>query len=302
MIFTIAIPTYNNAKTIREAVKSSVNQDFPLPYEVLVVNNNCTDHTQDILDEFGDKIRVVKNPETVSVVQNHNICLQHAKGDYIIYCHSDDKMMDDALSKFHGILKKRAFPKKYVLWGRTMYRDYFENWKNSDVQLDHIASGIDALKAFLGGGLAPSGTCYDRKSFTEVGGFIETDHPLAPMDMVVMWKLVFSHFEFEMAGNIFYIREYASTAVVIDHSDWIAKATVAIGRFIDQCSEGEIKLFKEVIRRNQRINYDVYIALQNNMLISKSKLLNLYFRQLFLNPAKIFSLYRWKVLFKILKN
>jgi len=212
MIFTIAIPTYNNASTIEETLKSCISQNFDDTFEILVVNNNSTDNTEKILSRYDEKIRIIKNNETVSMYQNHNICLQKAKGDYVIFCHSDDQLLPDALKKYHDILKKRNYPERYVLWGRSMFRDFYYSWKAGGYLLNQVASGINSLNAFQFGGLTPSGTCYSRLSLLSIGGFTIVNHKIAPSDLVSLWKFSINYFEFEMADRIFFIRESASTA------------------------------------------------------------------------------------------
>ena len=81
MIFTIAIPTYNNADTLETCIKSCLAQDFEKEYEVLVVDNNCTDNTSEILEKFKNKIQITRNKETVSMFDTTP--LQDAIGDYV---------------------------------------------------------------------------------------------------------------------------------------------------------------------------------------------------------------------------
>lgn len=55
MNLTIAIPTFNNEKTIKRAVESAMSQKYVNQYEILVVNNASTDSTSDTLREISDK-------------------------------------------------------------------------------------------------------------------------------------------------------------------------------------------------------------------------------------------------------
>lgn len=213
MIFTIAIPTYNNADSIENTIKSCINQDFENDYEIIVVNNHCTDNTSQILEKYKNEIIVYENRTTVTMWENHNVCLQKSKGDFVIFCHSDDQLLPDALTKYFDTLKRRNFPKRYVLWGRSMFRDFYSHWNEAGFSLNQLASGHSAIFPFAGNGLTPSGTCYSRKSFVAFEEFIVSNHKLSPSDMVTMWKLVINQFEFEMSDKIFFIRKQAGTAV-----------------------------------------------------------------------------------------
>ncbi len=300
MTFTIAIPTYNNCKVIRAAVESCIRQDFKLDYEVLVANNNCSDETQKILDEYEGRIRVVINPKTVTPAENHNVCLREAKGDYVVFCHSDDRLLPDALTKFYGILERRGFPKKYVLWGRSMYRDYYLNWKKTGLQLDQICSGFDCFKAFFAGGLAPTGTCYSRQSFMEAGGFIYTEHRVAPIDMIVLWRLVLRHFEFEMSGHIFFIREFASTVVELATKEWLTSAVEAVDRFLKIISDREREMFINYVKKSRTNNFDTYLAFRKHGLVSRGYLMKSLAIEVAHKPLNLFSGSNWKMLGKII--
>jgi GT2 family glycosyltransferase len=51
---TVAIPTYNRADYLRQALAGIVTQQFPRDhFEVLVVDNNSRDHTQAVVAEFA---------------------------------------------------------------------------------------------------------------------------------------------------------------------------------------------------------------------------------------------------------
>ena len=98
MLFSILIPTYNNEQTIARAISSSLNQDYAGDYEIIVVNNASTDSTLQKIREFTDpRLKVFTNTLTVHMYENHNLCIQHAKGDYVIFCHSDDELCPSAL-------------------------------------------------------------------------------------------------------------------------------------------------------------------------------------------------------------
>ena len=215
MIFTIAIPTLNNENTIVEAIESTLNQDTDVEYEVLVVNNASTDLTLEKIKYFkSSKIRIINNESTVSMYENHNICLKEAKGDYILFCHSDDKLEPNAINVLYDKISKRKFPKKYIVWGHSYFRDFQIALMETNWNINEGIVGERAYTLFLFGGLTPSGTCYSRKSFLEYKGFIELKHKLAPSDCITMINLAFNGFMFEMIDELYFKRETASTMKV----------------------------------------------------------------------------------------
>lgn len=298
MKFTIAIPTYNNCSTIEKAIESAVNQDYKFEYEILVVDNCSTDNTSTILDDYRSKITVVKNLTTVTLIENHNVCLENAKGEYIIYCHSDDELLPDALTKYFNILEYRNFPSKYVLWGRSMFRDFFNSWENGGFSLNQIASGIETIRAFKGGGLTPSGTCYSTKAFLETGGFFKVTHRFQPSDLITMWKLVFHFFEFEMTDRIFFNREFASTAIFDNKNDVYDSLLDAIQVFRSEMCENKVQnVIEKLIDFNKSFNPILIKVLIDEKLITKKMIKRKMIKYFMKNPLMLKDWQYVKLLF-----
>lgn len=210
MLFSILIPTYNNEATIERAVKSALNQDYTEEYEVIVANNASTDRTAKVLESIikDAKLRIVTNSQTVSMYVNHNVLLHEAKGDYILFCHSDDQLCRGALSILAEELQRRLCPSKFIIWGHSMIRDFSRN--NNDFQLNQMFSGEIAKRVFVQGGLTPSGTCFSREAMTQMGGFPIVEGTF-DIDWIFEALAAFDGWEFEMIDRLLYRREYAST-------------------------------------------------------------------------------------------
>lgn len=89
---TIAIPAYNSAKTIRDAIESALMQDYPSK-EVVVFDDASTDDTVKIASEYPE-VRLVVNPENMGIGLNLANCMEQAKGRYILYLCADDIFTD----------------------------------------------------------------------------------------------------------------------------------------------------------------------------------------------------------------
>jgi uncharacterized protein (DUF2062 family) len=57
----VLLPTYNNARTLRDIVERSLAQHLP----VLVVNDGATDDTANILNSFADRILTITHPHNL---------------------------------------------------------------------------------------------------------------------------------------------------------------------------------------------------------------------------------------------
>ncbi len=251
MLFTVAIPTFNNRSTIGGAIRSALNQTYGDDYEVLVVNNASTDGTLEEIQKFEDnKVRVVNNHQTVDMYSNHNICLEEAKGDYIVFCHSDDRLTEDALSIIQNRLEKRLYPSKYILWGHSMFRDFQVAIDLGCQKINTMFSGETSIKSFIWGGLTPSGTCYSRKSVLEIGGFPIIDAKIPMSDWAILVKAAYNYFEFEMIDRLLFIREYASTASCDDSSIWEKSIILTLDKLKEILNEQQFGHFVKIVKTN----------------------------------------------------
>lgn len=292
MLLTIAIPCYNNRRTISKAIDSALNQNYDSEYEVLVVDNASTDGTSEVIARYNSpKLRVVTNPTTINIFQNHNVCLREAKGDYVVFCHSDDELMPQALRVLEHKIKERQFPDRYILWGRSMYRDYSTNLRRINYQQDTILTGEDAVHFFImrPWGLTPSGTCYSRHSTVERGGFDEDMvSPLVPHDWTILIKSAMNCFEFEQMNRLILKRFSASTAKD-SNSELVTM----------EAHHYAIELFLNSLSDSYRSNTIDYIVSHCNMdefeywkpFLSQKQRYGLYRKFAGRNPKRLYNLY-----------
>jgi len=60
--FSIVVPCHNEAGYVADTLNSLRNQTFAGRYEIIVVDNNCTDETADIARELGARVVSEENP------------------------------------------------------------------------------------------------------------------------------------------------------------------------------------------------------------------------------------------------
>lgn len=96
MLVSVIIPTYNRASLVADAVRSVLVQDYK-PVELIVVDDGSTDHTVQTLVEFGESIKVIRQPNKgVSAARNAGISA--AAGELIALLDSDDRWLAGKLS------------------------------------------------------------------------------------------------------------------------------------------------------------------------------------------------------------
>lgn len=106
--FSILIPAYNNLETLRKAVISVLDQDFP-DYEI-IISDDCspTDIVSGIEREFpnnGEKIRLFRQQSNLGVLGNQIFVLSQAKGKYCVFLQHDDFFLsNELLGEIHRLI------------------------------------------------------------------------------------------------------------------------------------------------------------------------------------------------------
>ena len=104
---TIGIANFNGGKNLQRAIKSCRKIQIPLEdYEILIADNCSTDNSIDIINELSNEfhnIVLIENKENVGRIQNWNVCLDNAKGKYLIFLFSNDMINEQ--NNIHKILE-----------------------------------------------------------------------------------------------------------------------------------------------------------------------------------------------------
>jgi len=98
MKISIALCTYNGEKYIREQLKSLEEQTLKAD-EIIVCDDNSSDNTADILNEYIDKLnmKLIVNKENLGVTKNFEQAVSLCEGDIIFLCDQDDVWHKDKI-------------------------------------------------------------------------------------------------------------------------------------------------------------------------------------------------------------
>ena len=89
------VPVYNGAATIDRALRSIFAQTFA-DNEIIVVNDGSTDATPQLLSRYGDRIRVVTQPNRgLSAARNAGV--RASGGEYLAFLDDDDEWLPEKL-------------------------------------------------------------------------------------------------------------------------------------------------------------------------------------------------------------
>lgn len=97
-LVSILTITYNQEKYIRQALESFIAQKTDFDFEVIVADDNSSDKTPKIIQEFTDLHPTIFKPilreKNIGAVPNMIDVLRRAKGKYIAVCEGDDYWTD----------------------------------------------------------------------------------------------------------------------------------------------------------------------------------------------------------------
>lgn len=136
---SVIVPIYNSEKYLKECVESILNQSYR-NLEIILVDNGSTDASPSICDEFesdDERVQVIHKKHG-SISSGRNAGLNIAKGEYITFLDSDDKMENEMID----VLLKLALDYDSdicVCKSKRMYIDYIENMEETEEKTEYNA-------------------------------------------------------------------------------------------------------------------------------------------------------------------
>lgn len=163
-MITVITPVFNGAQFIRETVKSVLECKQSFPVEYVVVDDGSTDSTLEILQEFGDEIKVVSksNGGESSAV---NLGIENSIGDFLLIVSADDPLPSPRI--FSGVEEFFLENPKVVAW--------YPNWSIIDsagLKIRTIEVEEYSEESLIGRFrcLPGPGTIIRKKAALEIGG------------------------------------------------------------------------------------------------------------------------------------
>jgi glycosyltransferase involved in cell wall biosynthesis len=92
--WSVMIPTYQCAHTLRETLESVLIQDpGPERMQIEVVDDGSGDDPSKVVEELArGRVGFFRHPKNVGHVRNFNTCVQRARGDLVHILHGDDRV------------------------------------------------------------------------------------------------------------------------------------------------------------------------------------------------------------------
>jgi glycosyltransferase involved in cell wall biosynthesis len=123
MIVTVAICTWNRSAALRQTLEQLTNLRVPIgvEWELIVVNNLCTDDTDAVVAGFSGRLPIRRLSEpTPGLAHARNLVAREAKGDYLLWT-DDDTIVDPGwmislLKAFEEYRADWVFGRSFPVW------------------------------------------------------------------------------------------------------------------------------------------------------------------------------------------
>jgi len=154
-LISVIIPVFNAEKTIKKTIESALGQEYK-NFELIAVNDGSTDSTQQILEKFGKKIKIIRQKnQGISSARNNGA--KKAEGEIIAFLDSDvvveKNWIEELVKTFFA--DDSIFAVSGKLGAKT----------NGSLASDFFSFTISS-SSFQGYNIA-----FKRKDFLEIGGY-----------------------------------------------------------------------------------------------------------------------------------
>jgi glycosyltransferase involved in cell wall biosynthesis len=103
---TVAIPTFNRARLLRETLTSVLSQSLR-DFEVYVCDNASDDDTEQVVTSFDDRrLRYVANGRNIGTLANESRCLRLGIAPLVTLVHDDDLLLPGSLERRVVVLER----------------------------------------------------------------------------------------------------------------------------------------------------------------------------------------------------
>ncbi len=116
---SVVIPNYNGSRFLKESIDSALNQSG-IKVEVIVVDDGSTDASREILESYGNKIKVFYQ-ENKGAPAARNLGWKNARADFIKFLDSDDVLLLDTLKAQWGQINSLA--ENEIPYGEVQWTD-----------------------------------------------------------------------------------------------------------------------------------------------------------------------------------
>jgi len=175
---SVVIPTYNRSALLRDAVESVLAQDTQTPFEIVIVDNNSQDDTENaargLVQAHSGRVHYVRETQQGNA-HARNRGVQTARGEIIAFIDDDVAVESDWLTTLNNALASR--PEISFVGGRVLpqWSGPPPSWLTTEHWSPLALLDYGPEKLIISGerprGLLTANVAFRRSVFAEVGSF-----------------------------------------------------------------------------------------------------------------------------------
>lgn len=172
MRISVVTAVFNGRETIAHALESALAQGGA-DCELVVIDGNSTDGTQEILDRYADRISALVSETDEGIYDALNKGIRTASGDIVGFLHADDMFAD--ASVLSRVARAFSDPEVDAVYGDLLYVDKLDPSK----VIRYWRAGEFSRERLGWGWMPPHPTFYVRRSVYERLGGFDTSYRIA---------------------------------------------------------------------------------------------------------------------------
>ena len=283
-VFSVVIPTYNMADSLGAALRSVVDQTFQ-DFEVIVVDNHSTDHTQRVVQEINDsRVEITKFWNNGVIGASRNVAINASRGKYVAFLDSDDTWYKNKLERIAEAIQG-DLDVGLVCHNQLMVRDGQEERRTNFGPPPDLQVGMYDYQLRVGNGPVTSATVVARRYLDEVGHFSE-DPALISVEDVDLWIRLSKVCRFRFLPEVLGVRNFHSLSATANFEMHLQALLTMLGRHYRGFDDGQRSYPRRAVRRHfAQVIYNIARDYQRQRALTKS--LGCYARSLGTYPFQL---------------
>lgn len=240
-LISIIIPSYNHGRFIGEAINSVLRQTYN-NWEIIIVDNNSNDNTDQVLAKYNDiRIKVYKINNNGIIAKSRNLGIKLSKGRWVAFLDSDDWWTDDKLEIVVNTIKNNPdliYHRLRIVYNGHNYR--------SKVLKSKVAKNNITKDLLINGNYICNSSVIIKRNIIERVGFINEDLELVGSeDYNTLLKIS------QITNNFVYIPK--TLGYYRYHNDGVSKKDMSIS--INYATKDFLCVLKNTKKYYGRVNY-----------------------------------------------
>jgi GT2 family glycosyltransferase len=96
---SVVILNWNTAALLEQCLETLVGTQSAIDYEIVVVDNNSTDNSREMVAAQFPTVRLIANTENLGFGAGNNVAVPQTTGRWILFLNSDTTVLPDALTR-----------------------------------------------------------------------------------------------------------------------------------------------------------------------------------------------------------